>query len=166
MSDPHGTVPVTPPRTLPVVPLLRRALGPLLAVALPYLAVTPAFAQQQTDPAAAADTGVIAAAPADDAPGAPSPPAAAAYPTTAIADYVLGCMAANGNSYIALQQCSCSIDYIAARMPWADYEQAGTVMQVQLDRGQRGLFYRDSSWAKQRVQQLENLQAQSTLECF
>jgi len=93
-------------------------------------------------------------------------PAAIGYPTVVIADYVLGCMAANGNSYIALQQCSCSIDYIAARMPYPDYERAGTVMQVQLDRGQRGLFYRDSSWAKRRVEQLENLQAQSTLECF
>jgi len=166
MAVPHPTSPVTSPVTSPATVSARRTFGPLCAAALLCLPATATFAQQQTDPAAATDTTVIAAAPADDAPAAPPPPAAAVYPTTAIADYVLGCMAANGNSYIALQQCSCSIDYIAARMPWADYEQAGTVMQVQLDRGQRGLFYRDSSWAKQRVQQLENLQAQSTLECF
>lgn len=96
----------------------------------------------------------------------PEPASSAGYPTVVIADYVLGCMAANGNSYIALQQCSCSIDYISARMSYAIYEKASTVMEVQLDRGQRGLFYRDSTWAKRTVEELENLQAQSTLECF
>lgn len=88
------------------------------------------------------------------------------FPTTAVADYVLGCMAANGNTYEALQQCSCSIDFIKARMSYKDYEQAGTVMQVQRDIGQRGIFYRDSKWAKARVEKLESLQAESTLRCF
>jgi len=88
------------------------------------------------------------------------------FPTTAVADYVLGCMAANGNSYQALQQCSCSIDFIKARMSYKEYEQAGTVLQVQQDIGQRGIFYRDSHWAKDRIEKLENLQAESTLRCF
>ena len=88
------------------------------------------------------------------------------YPTVALADYVLGCMSANGNTYLALQQCSCSIDYIRERMDWQDYERANTVMQVQLDRGQRGIFYRDSNWAKSRVTRLQELQAESSLRCF
>ena len=88
------------------------------------------------------------------------------YPTVALADYVLGCMAANGNTFEALQQCSCSIDYIRERMDWRDYEMANTVMQVQLDRGQRGIFYRDSNWAKTRVERLQALQAESSLRCF
>jgi len=88
------------------------------------------------------------------------------YPTTAVADYVLGCMAANGNTREALQQCSCSIDFIKARMDYKSYEQAGTVLQVQRDIGQRGIFYRDSNWAKGRVERLEALQAESTLRCF
>ena len=88
------------------------------------------------------------------------------FPTTAVADYVLGCMAANGNSYEALQQCSCSIDFIKSRMAYADYEQASTILQVQLDVGQRGVFYRDSTWAKRRVERLEALQAESPLRCF
>ncbi len=88
------------------------------------------------------------------------------YPTAAIADYVLACMAANGNSFESLHQCSCSIDFIKARMPYKAYERASTIMQVQLDTGQRGIFYRDSNWAKQRVGDLQGLQAESTLRCF
>ena len=88
------------------------------------------------------------------------------FPTTAIADYVLGCMAANGNTYESLQQCSCSIDFIKSRMTYDDYEKAQTIMRVQLDRGQRGIFYRDSNWAKKRVDELQKYQAESTLRCF
>jgi len=88
------------------------------------------------------------------------------YPTAVIADYVLGCMAANGNSYESLHQCSCSIDYISERIPYADYEKIQTIMQVQMDRGQRGIFYRDSNWAKERVEAMQKVQAESTLRCF
>lgn len=88
------------------------------------------------------------------------------YPTPVIADYVLGCMAANGNSFESLHQCSCSIDFIRERMSFADYEKIQTVMQVQQDRGQRGVFYRDSTWAKERVDALLEIQAESTLRCF
>lgn len=88
------------------------------------------------------------------------------YPTAVIADYVLGCMAANGNSFESLHQCSCSIDYIRERMSIDDYEMIETVMQVQQDRGQRGVFYRDSTWAKERVDALLKIQSQSTLRCF
>lgn len=88
------------------------------------------------------------------------------FPTAAVADYVLGCMAANGNTFASLHQCSCSIDYIKSKMSYPDSEKAQTVMQAQLDRGQRGIFFRDSNWAKKRVKELENLQAESTLRCF
>lgn len=88
------------------------------------------------------------------------------YPTTVIADYVLGCMAANGNTHESLQQCSCSIDYVSERIPYTDYEMIETVMRVQLDRGQRGIFYRDSKWATTRVEALQKVQAESTLRCF
>ncbi len=88
------------------------------------------------------------------------------YPTPVIADYVLGCMAANGNSRESLHQCSCSIDYIKERIPFEDYEKIQTIMQVQMDRGQRGIFYRDSTWAKSRVEALQKVQAASTLRCF
>ena len=88
------------------------------------------------------------------------------FPTAAIADYVLGCMAANGNSFASLHQCSCSIDFIKSRISYADFEKAQTIMQVQLDNGQRGIFFRDSNWAKKQVDKLQSIQAESTLRCF
>ena len=88
------------------------------------------------------------------------------YPTAVIADYVLACMSANGNSYEALHQCSCSIDYIRERLSYTDYERAEAVMQAQLDRGQRGIFYRDAQHPRAMVERLQSIQAESTLRCF
>lgn len=88
------------------------------------------------------------------------------YPTPVVADYVLACMAANGNTYQALHQCSCSIDLIASKMPYEDYERANTILQIQQDKGQRGIFYREANWAKAKVDLLKKLQAESTLTCF
>jgi len=88
------------------------------------------------------------------------------FPTVAIADYVLGCMAANGNTADSLYKCSCSIDYIKSKVTYEEYERAQTVMTVKLDRGQRGIFFRESTWAKNAVALLERVQAESTLRCF
>ena len=43
------------------------------------------------------------------------------YPTTARADYVFGCMKANGETQEILQKCSCSIDVIASLIPYDRY---------------------------------------------
>ncbi len=88
------------------------------------------------------------------------------FPTSAVADYVLACMAANGNNFESLHQCSCSIDFIKDKLSYDEFEQAQTIMQAQRDRGQRGVFYRDSAWAKKRVDLLQTVQAESTLRCF
>lgn len=88
------------------------------------------------------------------------------FTTVAIADYVLGCMSANGNTFEALHQCSCSIDFIKSKMTYSEYVEAQTVMQAQRDKGQRGIFYRDSSWAKKRISDFQKVQAESTLRCF
>ena len=46
------------------------------------------------------------------------------------ADYVIGCMAANGNTREALLKCSCAIHTIAALMLYSHYEQAETAAAV------------------------------------
>ena len=60
------------------------------------------------------------------------------YPTAARADYVIGCMAANGNTREALLKCSCAIDTIAALMPYSHYEQAETALSLQAGGGVGG----------------------------
>lgn len=112
------------------------------------------------------NAGVAAQEPATTADSSKAPPAGNPYPTPVIADYVLACMAANGNTYQALHQCSCSIDLIASKMPYEEYEAANTILQIQQDKGQRGIFYREANWSKTRVDYLKKLQAESTLVCF
>src|SRR5690554_1270063 len=58
------------------------------------------------------------------------------YPTESRVDYVLGCMAANGNSYLTMQKCSCSIDVIAEHLSYETYEQVATVLGMQDQRGE------------------------------
>jgi len=52
------------------------------------------------------------------------------YPTSARADYVFGCMKANGETQELLQKCSCSIDVIASIIPYDRYVAAETILDV------------------------------------
>ena len=90
------------------------------------------------------------------------------YPTSEIADYVLGCMAANGNTREALLKCSCSIDFIAKRLPFAQYEKAETALSLQLGGGVGGRvgLFRDPPEIKEAIEQLRQIQAEATLQCF
>ncbi|HJT08890.1 MAG TPA: hypothetical protein VJ747_18305 [Stellaceae bacterium] len=104
---------------------------------------------------------------------ATAPRAAAAqpandYPTAERADYVLGCMAANGNTREALLKCSCAIDEIASLMPYAQYEQAETALSMQAGGGVGGRvgLFRDPPEIKQAIDQLHRAQAEANLKCF
>lgn len=99
-----------------------------------------------------------------------APAAAAAangYPTAETVDYVLGCMAANGNSREALNKCSCSIDFIAARLPFSQYETAETALSLQAGGGLGGRvgLFRDPPEIKQAIEQLRQAQAEASLQC-
>jgi hypothetical protein len=104
-----------------------------------------------------------------DAPAVSSPaPAANDYPTSARADYVLGCMAANGNTREALMKCSCSIDAIAKQVPYATYEQAETALSLQAGGGVGGRvgLFRDPPELKKAIEDLRRAQADANLQCF
>jgi hypothetical protein len=90
------------------------------------------------------------------------------YPTSARADYVLGCMAANGNTREALMQCSCALDTIAGMLPYADYERAETALSLQLGGGVGGrvALFRDPPWIKAVLERLRQSQAEANLQCF
>ena len=97
-----------------------------------------------------------------------SPAATNDYPTADRADYVLGCMAANGNTREALLKCSCAIDVIAGLMPFAHYEQAETALSLQAGGGVGGRvgLFRDPPEIKQAIEQLHQAQAEANLKCF
>lgn len=87
------------------------------------------------------------------------------YPTVARADYVFACMQSNGQTREALEKCSCSIDAVASILPWAQYEEAETIMSV----GQRG--NENVAWAHNpaqlaKINDLKRAQVEGELRCF
>jgi hypothetical protein len=102
------------------------------------------------------------------APTGPAAAAPASYPTQALADYVLACMASNGETQEALRRCSCSIDYIAGQIGYDDYVKAETVLRMQLvpSGDDRMAMFRTAPWAVQMVERLRRAQVEAELRCF
>jgi len=93
--------------------------------------------------------------------------APADYPTEALADYVFGCMATNGQSQDALRRCSCSIDTIAEKLSYDDYVNAETVLRMQQEPGGgRVAMFRSAPWARAMVDKLREAQVEAELRCF
>lgn len=101
------------------------------------------------------------------APAAPAYAGTGDYPTAARADYVIGCMAANGNTREALLKCSCAIDTIASLMPYSRYEQAETALGLQAGGGVGGRvgLFRDPPQIKTVIEELRKAQAEANLQC-
>lgn len=98
---------------------------------------------------------------------APAAASAEGYPTAARADYVLGCMASNGNTRLALEKCSCAIDAIAEQLPFSRYEEAETALRMQAaPMGERGAIFRDPPEIRRVLEELRQAQAEATLRCF
>ena len=88
------------------------------------------------------------------------------YPTTAIADYVFGCMASNGQTRQALEKCSCSIDVIASLLTHEQYIEAETVMRLRLVGGEKSAVFRGGPRMKEAVARLKRAQAEAEVRCF
>jgi hypothetical protein len=88
------------------------------------------------------------------------------YPTEARVDYVLGCMAANGQDYLTMQKCACSIDAIASAMPYESYERVETIIRMRERRGELGVLFRTSRMLEDDVQSFKQAQVEADLKCF
>ena len=88
------------------------------------------------------------------------------YPTSALADYVLGCMKSNGETRDALNRCSCSIDVIASIIPYEHYEKAETFKRMSLTTGEASGLFRESAQAKEAISELKRAQAEADIRCF
>jgi hypothetical protein len=87
------------------------------------------------------------------------------YPTFTRADYVFGCMQVNGNTRLALERCSCSIDVIASLLPYKEYEEAETIMSVR-QRGGESVAQFNRPEAVAIVHKLKQAQIEGELRCF
>ena len=88
------------------------------------------------------------------------------YPTSARAEYVFGCMKANGETRQAIEQCSCSIDIIASIVPYERYVTAETVLSMSQVRGNLGGQFRTTEQATSALNDLRRAQAEAEVRCF
>jgi len=88
------------------------------------------------------------------------------YPTAARADYVFGCMKANGETRQALDQCSCSIDVVATLLPYERYVTAEAVLSMVQVPGTLGTQFRSSEQATSALNDLRRAQAEAEVRCF
>ena len=88
------------------------------------------------------------------------------YPTSARADYVFGCMKANGETQALLQKCSCSIDVIASIIPYERYVTAETILSMSQVTGPVGSEFRSTEPAKLALQEFRRAQAEAEIRCF
>jgi hypothetical protein len=88
------------------------------------------------------------------------------YPTSARAEYVFGCMKANGETRQSIDQCSCSIDIIASLLPYDRYVTAETVLSMSQVRGNLGTQFRSSEQARGALDDLRRAQAEAEVRCF
>lgn len=95
-----------------------------------------------------------------------STPLPTGYPTEALAEYVISCMAANGQTRNALRRCSCSIDTIASILPYGDYVQAETVIGMRGQAGERASLFSDVPQLRAMAQKLREAQVEADFRCF
>ena len=88
------------------------------------------------------------------------------YPTSARADYVFGCMKANGETQELLQKCSCSIDVIASIIPYDRYVTAETILSMSQVTGPVGSEFRSTEQARLAMQEFRRAQAEAEVRCF
>src|SRR6266851_3426074 len=88
------------------------------------------------------------------------------YPTAARADYVFGCMKANGDTRQALERCSCSIDVIATILPYDRYVAAETFLSLSQVPGRFGTMFQSPEQARAATNDLRRAQAEAEVRCF
>lgn len=88
------------------------------------------------------------------------------YPTAVTADYVFGCMQANGNTPKSLERCSCSFDVVASIVPFEKYVEASTFLSMGQVTGEKGTLFRTGAESKRVVGDLRRAQAEAEVRCF
>lgn len=88
------------------------------------------------------------------------------YPTDARVDYVFACMAANGQTRENLQKCACSLDQLAAILPYDKYVQASTILSMRQGIGQRSNEFRSTKVFDDKVADLRRAQAEAEIRCY
>lgn len=97
---------------------------------------------------------------------APAATAGTGYPTAATADYVFGCMQANGNTPQSLERCACSFDVVASIVPYDQYVEASTFLSMGQVSGEKGALFKGSVESNRVIGDLRRAQAEAEIRCF
>ena len=87
------------------------------------------------------------------------------YATETRAEYIFGCMQVNGNTRLALERCSCSIDVIASILNKDQYIDAETIMSMRLRGGESAAVF-NGPLQNAQVKALKLAQVEGELRCF
>ena len=82
------------------------------------------------------------------------------------ADYVFGCMQANGNTPQSLERCSCSFDVVASVVPYDRYVEASTFLSMGQVSGEKGVLFKTGVESKNAIGDLRRAQAEAEIRCF
>lgn len=88
------------------------------------------------------------------------------YPTSARAEYVFGCMKANGETRQSIGQCACSADVVASLVPYERYIAAETALSMSQVRGNLSAQFRSSEQATAAINEVRRAQAEAEVRCF
>lgn len=88
------------------------------------------------------------------------------YPTSTRAEYVFGCMKANGETRQSIEQCSCSVDVVASLVPYERYITAETALSMAQVRGNLSAQFRTSEQATSAINEVRRAQAEAEVRCF
>ena len=88
------------------------------------------------------------------------------YPTIARADYIFGCMAANGQTRDVMEKCACSIDIVANILPYDKYVEAETILRMRLIGGEKSAAFKQMAEYRAIVDDVRNAQAEAEIRCF
>lgn len=96
-----------------------------------------------------------------------TPASAHDYPTADRVVYVQECMRQHpGHYYEMLNKCSCTLDKIAAEIPFDDFESMVTVTNANSIGGERGNAIRDAEVAQVQIKRFRTLQTEAKKSCF
>lgn len=88
------------------------------------------------------------------------------YPTEALADYVFNCMARDGQTQDVLRRCACSIDVIAAAVPYERYVQAETILRMREVSGEKSAIFRENPDLKLVIDAVQSAQDEAGARCY
>lgn len=121
----------------------------LTAVALSALAPTPAQAQAKAKAKPKAQTHLNN------------------YPTADRVLFVEACMALHpGPRFEMLSKCSCTLDSVATKMPFAEFESAATATNAFSIGGERGGYIRDTAVLNDEIKRFKEVQKVAKTGCF